>query len=177
MTEDAVRVMDAAGIDAAHVVGVSMAGLVLTHLGARHRRRVASLTFISAMSPDPVAGMGEDFFAALESNDRVEDLVRAMGNASEIDRRWAAQHVAGAELRAAHRPDAVQRHQEAAFRLGWPTVEDLSTIDVPCLVVHGTLDRVLPVAHAEALAAAIPLAMTSVIVGMGHPPSPRRSPR
>ena len=50
-------------------------------VGTRGRYRLRSLTFIAAMSVEPDAGMGEDFFGALEVDeaDRVGALVQAMG--------------------------------------------------------------------------------------------------
>lgn len=172
IAEDAVAVLDAAGVTDAHVVGISMAGLVMSHLASRHVDRVRSLTFIAAMSPDPDAGMGEDFFGALDVDapDRVAALVRAMGETTETDRLWADASIAAGDRRAAHRPDAVALHQEAAFRLDWPTIESLGGIGVPSLVVHGRLDRVLPVAHAEALGANIASASVSIVDDMGHIP-------
>ena len=172
IAEDAVVVLDAAGVASAHLVGVSMAGLVMTHLASRHMDRTRSLTFISAMSPDPDAGMGEDFFGALDMDetDRVTALVHAMGDTTDSDHRWAAASVEAGDRRAAPRPDAVSRHQAAAFRLDWPATESLSSLHVPTRVFHGHLDRVLPVAHAEALVAGIAGASLTVVDGMGHIP-------
>lgn len=172
IAEDAVAVLDAAGVTAAHVVGISMAGLVMAHLGTRFPHRVRSLTFIAAMSPDPDAGIGADFFAALDVQepDRVAGLVSAMGEITETDRHWAAALIEAADRRAAPRPDAVTRHQEAAFRLAWPTMASLAGVRVPTLVVHGLLDRVLPIAHAHALASGIAGSGLAIIEGMGHLP-------
>jgi 3-oxoadipate enol-lactonase len=172
LAEDAVAVLDAAAARTAHVVGISMAGLVMTHLAGQHSTRVRSLTYVGAMSPDPDAGMGEEFFAALDvdETDRVAGLVRAMGSTSEADRAWAAASIEAGDQRAAYRTDAVARHQEAAFRLDWPTMETLRSIRVSTQVIHGRLDRVLPVAHANAIAAAIPGASLTIIDDMGHIP-------
>lgn len=172
IADDSMLVLDAAGFDGAHIVGVSMAGLVMAALAERHPTRVRSLTFISAMSPDPEAGMGDDFFGApdIDPSDRVAALVHAMGVTTEADREWAASAVAAGDLRAPHRPDAVARHQEAAFRMAWPTLDPLQRLTVPTLVVHGGRDRVLPVAHAHALGAAMPHASVHVIEDMGHIP-------
>ena len=73
--------LDAAAVETAHVVGISMAGLMLTYLAGHHAARVRSLTYIAALSPHPEAGMGEDFFGALDVDepDRADELVRAMG--------------------------------------------------------------------------------------------------
>lgn len=171
MADDVLVVLDAAGVDRAVLVGVSMAGLLLVDVASRAPERVAALAFVSAMSPDPDAGMGPDFFAALDG-DPLDLYVGAMGQVGEADRAWAAAELAAAEQRAPRRPDAVARHQEAAMRFGWPTPDLLADIDVPTVVVHGTDDRVLPVAHAEALATGIGSARLEVRDGMGHLPRP-----
>lgn len=172
LADDAVALLDAAGVQNAHVVGISMAGLTMTHLAARHPSRVRGLTYVSTMSPHPEAGMGEDFFGALDvdATDRVAALVHAMGATTESDRRWAAASIDLADGRAPFRPAAVERHQEAAFRLDWPTMEALDSIRVPVHVVHGRLDRVLPVAHAEALASGIAGSSLTIVDDMGHIP-------
>ena len=125
LADDAVAVLDAAGCSAAHVVGISMAGLIMADLVSRHAERVSSLTFVAAMSPDPDAGMGDDFFgpAGIDPAERLGGLLHAMGETSPTDRNWAAETLAAGDRRAPHRPEAVARHQEAAFRLGWPTMD------------------------------------------------------
>jgi pimeloyl-ACP methyl ester carboxylesterase len=172
MAEDAVAVLDAAGAAAVHVVAVSMGGLIATHLATRHADRVASLTLVSAMSPDPDAGMGEDFFAGLDG-DPLELRIGAMGAADEEDRLWVADELALAAARAPDRPDAAVLHQEAAFRMEWPTLDALAAVTVPVQVVHGEVDRVLPVAHAEAFGRGVAGATVVVRPGMGHLPRPQ----
>lgn len=172
IADDAVAVLDAAGVARAHVVGISMAGLAMAHLAAQHPDRLRSLTFIAAMSVEPDAGMGEDFFGALEVDeaDRVGALVQAMGETTEADRAWAAAVVEAGDRRAAYRPEAVHRHQAAAFRFDWPTLDALAGVRVPTLVFHGHRDRILPVAHAEALHACVEGSSLTVLDDMGHIP-------
>ena len=78
---------------------------------------------------------------------------------------------ARAEKRATARPDAGRLHQQAAFRLGWPELECLGRIAVPTLVIHGTADHVLPVAHAQAFARHVPGCELAMMDGMGHLPT------
>jgi 3-oxoadipate enol-lactonase len=172
MAEDSIAVLDAAGVDAAHVMGVSMAGLIMVEMAAHHPDRIASLLFVSAMSPDPDAGMGEDFFLGLEG-EPLDNYLRSMGEISDGDRDWVVAELDAANRRAPSRPEAAQRHQEAAFRLGWPTLADLARISAPAAVVHGRLDRMLPVAHGEALARGIAGATLEVLDTMGHIPRPQ----
>ena len=100
----------------------------------------------------------------------VAGLVRAMGETTAEDRRWAAVVIEAGDRRAAHRPDAVALHQEAAFRLDWPTVASLGDVEVPTQAFHGQLDRVLPVARAQAIGGGISGASVTVVDGMGHIP-------
>lgn len=170
MAEDVVGVLDAAGIEEAHFLGLSLSGLVLVDLAMRFPARVASLCFLSAMSPDPEAGFGEQLFAEPLA-DPVEALLAGMNSPSDADRRWVAEQHHRSLRRAPLRPEAGDRHNAAAFRFGWPQLGDLALIDRPTLVLHGQADRSLPVAHAHALANGLRNAALSVHPGMGHLPS------
>jgi 3-oxoadipate enol-lactonase len=144
----------------------------MVDLATRRPDRVASLLFVSAISPDPDAGMGEDFFLGLEG-EPLDNIIRAMGEVADEDRAWVVAELEAAGRRAPSRPEAAARHQEAAFRLGWPTLEDLGRIVSPTAVVHGRLDRMLPVGHAEALARGISGATLELRDTMGHIPRPQ----
>ena len=173
MADDAVAVLDAAaGADvAAHWVGVSMGGLQLVDVATRYPSRVRSLTFIAGMSPDPDAGFGEAFFAEPPA-DPVETLVGLLGEVTDDDVAWVRAEVEAAAARAPSRPDAAAAHMAASMRLGWPTLAQLDDIHVPAIVAHGTEDRTLPIAHAEALANGIRGSEILIRNGMGHLPRP-----
>jgi pimeloyl-ACP methyl ester carboxylesterase len=171
MADDAAAVPAAAQVDAAHLVGISMGGILLVDLCSRRPDLVASLVFVAALSPDPVAGMGEDFFAAIGA-DPLEAMLRAIDDTSPETRAWVDGELSRARQRALARPEAAQKHQDAAFRLGWPQHEVLDTIGVPTLVMHGDGDRVLPLEHAHSLAAGIAGAELVLMAGMGHLPRP-----
>lgn len=173
MADDAIAVLDAAaGIGvAAHWVGVSMGGMQLVDVATRHPDRVASLTFIGGMSPDPDAGFGEAFFD-VAPEDPVEALAAFLGEVTDDDVAWVRAEVAAAAERAPSRPGASEAHMAAAMRFGWPTLDQLDDIHVPAIVAHGTEDRSLPIAHAEALANGIRGSEILVRQGMGHLPRP-----
>jgi len=170
MADDVVAVLDAAGADRAHVVALSMGGFLTVDLAVRHGGRLASITFLSAISPDPDAGFGPAFFEG--DPDPVEGRLAAMGVTDAADRVWVEAEVATAETRAPARPDAGDRHMEAVFRSGFPTLDQLEAITVRVLIIHGVLDQTLPVAHAEAFARELPDARLVVLDGMGHLPKP-----
>lgn len=167
MADDLVVVCAAAEVEQAHVVGLSMGGIVTVDVAARHPAAVASLTFISAMSPDPRAGIGEAFLDGIGA-EPVAGTLASMGSPTADDETWVRANMARAGDRAPERPEAATRHQAAALRLGWPELDALATITADTLVVHGTADRVLPVAHAHALAAGIANSRLCLLEGMGH---------
>ncbi len=170
MADDVLAVLDAADVSAAHLVGLSMGGLLLVELATGAPERVLSMTSLSAASPDPEAGIGEDFFDLMD-DDPVATIVRAMRPTGDEDRAWVARQVADAARRAAPRTEAGQRHQEAAYRSTWPTNEQLADVAAPCLVIHGSADRKLPRRHGEAFRG-IPNSEPVVMDGMEHLPRP-----
>ena len=171
MADDVITVLDDAGVDRVHAIALSMGGLMLVDLLTRPGSRIASAAFLSAMSPDPDAGFGDDFFGDAE-DDVVEATLRAMGAPTDADRVWVHDEVARSEQRAPARPEVGQRHQDAALRFGWPESERLADITVPTLVIHGTADRVLPLRHAQALEQGITGAELHEVEAMGHLPGP-----
>jgi pimeloyl-ACP methyl ester carboxylesterase len=173
MADDVLCVLDAVGTERAHLVALSMSGLHLVDLATQAPGRVASATFLAAMSPDPDAGFGEDFFAALGNDpDPVELLLGHMGSPTAEDRAWVEAELAAAAERAPARPEAAHRHMDAAMRFGWPELDRLGQVEASALVIQGDRDRVLPLAHAEALARGIAGAHLEVLAGMGHIPRP-----
>ncbi len=171
MADDVVAVLDAAGVEREQGVGLSMGGFLEVDLATRYRDRCATLVFLSAMSPDPDAGFGPQFFGT-DATDPVEALLAAMEAPSATDRAWVTAHIARAAARTPLRLDAGDRHQAAAFRSEFPSLDRLAEIDAPALVVHGRDDQVLPVAHAEAYAAGIAGARLMLVDDMGHIPKP-----
>jgi pimeloyl-ACP methyl ester carboxylesterase len=167
---DALSVLDAAGEASAHLVGFSMGGLILTDVVVQAPDRVRSLSFLSAASPDPEAGIGPDFFDMV-GDEPVSTFLAAMHEPSAADRAWIEGELARSEQRAPVRPEAGMRHQEASFRSEWLPLSVLADVQATTLVVHGDADRKLPLAHAEAFAS-IDGARLEVVPGMGHLPRP-----
>lgn len=168
MADDALAVLAAAAPgESAHWIGISMAGLQLVDVAVRHPESVRTLSFLAAMSPDPDAGFGELFFADLP-DDPVEAYLGSMGEVDDDVRTFVEDWVARSRVRAPERPEAGERHMAAWMRLGWPTTDDLARIHAPTLIVHGTEDRTLPLAHAEVLVSGIARAELVIREGMGH---------
>jgi pimeloyl-ACP methyl ester carboxylesterase len=178
---DAAGVLDAHGIPAAHVVGVSAGGALAQLLALDFPERVRSLTLIStsiAVSSDRALPPSTEefgrFFTTVEvdwsdAGSVIEYLVEysrvIAGNErpfDEADFRALARRDVGraSDFRAAQNHDLL--HDEGRSR------EPLSSISVPTLVIHGTADPMFPVGHGEALAEEIPDARLLRLEGAGH---------
>ena len=96
-----------------------------------------------------------------------------MGSPTDADRAWVIGELARSAERCAPRPEAGARHQEAAFRLGRPEHEQLHHIAAPTLILHGTDDQSLPVAHARAFDRGIHTTELHLVDGMSHLPNER----
>jgi pimeloyl-ACP methyl ester carboxylesterase len=177
MAGDAVGLLDALGIRAAHVVGASMGGMIGQTIAIRHRERVLSLT--SIMSTTGEAGVAEATEAAVgvllapPAGNRDEAMDRAVAASRVIGSPGIPRDEADVRDRAARawdrgvNPAGFARQLAAVYASGDRTPA-LRTIDVPTLVVHGEDDPLIPVNGGRATAAAIPGAELWTVPGLGH---------
>ena len=186
MASDALRLLDVLGVRAAHLVGISMGGMLAQLLAIQHPARVLSLTCIASSTgsrragwPRPSLlrripvrrkvsdrdGAGDLFVRVLQAIGSPAypvdvDQVRALGSLCYdrgYDPRGSLRHLL-AVIRAPDRTSALQR------------------LRVPALVVHGTADPLVPVSGGRALATAIPGARSVTVPGMGHDLPPQLWP-
>ncbi|HEX3367049.1 alpha/beta hydrolase [Phenylobacterium sp.] len=180
MANDAVAVLDAAGVKQAHIAGVSMGGMIVQRIALDHPGRVLSMTSImsttgaadafkstpeaaavlNAPPPDPKA----DFQAYLA--DRMANT-RTIGSPKYpfTDEENRARVIA--EYTRAFNPPGVAR-QMAAVRADGDRTAALRGLKLPVVVLHGADDPLLMPIGGEATAAAIPGAELRIIPGMGH---------
>ena len=149
--EDAVAVLDAAGVAAAHVVGHSMGGRVAQWLAADHPERVRRLVLIATSSGDRSATRrAPGALADLLSGDR--GRMRPLFFETE----WADAHPGDVDrffTRTASRP-ALRGHFAASRDHDGSAV--LDRIRAETLIVHGAHDALTPAAHGRLLADRIP---------------------
>ncbi len=190
MAADAVGLLDALGIARAHIVGVSMGGMIAQLMAANYPQRVMSLTSIMSStgnaSPRVAWGRPRAIRAVLRRPKDPRDLQSLIDG---LERKFS---VIGTPMAPQER--AAQRaHYERIARRGLDTAasrrqllavlatgdrrEWLKRITAPTLVLHGRLDPLLPVAAGIETAESIPGAKLVVIEGMGHDLPPALLPR
>jgi pimeloyl-ACP methyl ester carboxylesterase len=181
LVTDAAGVLDAYGIPAAHIVGVSAGGAMAQLLALDFADRVRSLTLVSttlAVSadralPPPTAEFGR-FVTTVEvdwsdSESVIEYLVdycRVLAGEERPFDEAAFRALASRDVGRASDFRAAQNH-DLLHDDGRPG-ESLSSISSPTLVIHGTADPMFPIGHGEALAEAIPDARLLRLEGAGH---------
>ena len=184
MAADGIGLLDALGIDKAHVAGASMGGMIVQLMAANHRERLLSMTSImSSSGKQGLPGARADIqksFMVKRPPDASRDEVVAFG--TELVRSFsypdpARPENAHAEMTAkafdrGYYPVGTRRQLLAIIADG-SRVERLKKITTPTLVVHGGADPLVPKEGSEDIARHIPGARLEIIDEMAHdlPPS------
>jgi pimeloyl-ACP methyl ester carboxylesterase len=178
MADDAVAVLDAAGVQAAHVAGISLGGMIAQLLVTSHPERVRSLASIMSTTGDRAVGQptGEAASVLMSSmpGDRERYIERAVVNARAISSgtaypfdEEAVRLGAARGFDRAYHPKGTGR-QFAAILAAGDRAAALGQIRVPTVVVHGEQDQIIGVSGGEATAAAIGGARLLRVPGLGH---------
>jgi pimeloyl-ACP methyl ester carboxylesterase len=178
MAADAVGLLDALGLDSAHLVGASMGGAIAQTIAIEHPQRVRSLTSMMSTTGDRSVGQPDaEVMRVLSSGppptsreaivQRTLEVRRVVGSPGFPPDLEAVADRAGRAFDRAFDPLGMARQGVAVLASGDRTPR-LRSIDVPTLVIHGADDRMCDVSGGRATAAAIPGAELVVIDGMGH---------
>jgi pimeloyl-ACP methyl ester carboxylesterase len=177
MGHDALAVLDAVGVERAHVMGLSMGGMIVQRLAIDHPHRL--LTMTSVMSRTGEDGFGQSSPEALallmgppaSSRDEYIDnhvaAIAVYGSRPDwIDEAEIRARAAAAYDRCFH-PEGVARQMRAVLADGSRT-EALRQVTTPTLVLHGSRDTLIDPSGGRRTAEVIPGAQYVEIDGMGH---------
>jgi pimeloyl-ACP methyl ester carboxylesterase len=187
MADDALGILDGLGVARAHVLGVSMGGMISQRMAATAPQRVLSLTSIMSSSgapglPGPTADVSRSLMTRPASKSPADIAANTLAQLEMIgspafqqDRDHLYQRVL-ADVHRSYHPQGMLR-QMLAVMADTDRYRLLADITCPTLVIHGTADPLVPIACGQDTARRIPGARFEAIEGMGHDWPPAVLPR
>jgi len=174
MTLDALAVLDAVGAERAHVIGVSMGGMIAQLVALDHAARIERLVLLSTNAGGRSAVHPGPEMLSVFQPPRGTPPEQIMRHALELIGApgWAASHPS--EVEELVRLSLEQPTPKYAFSaqlqalLASDRSERVRDIAQPTLVVHGDADRLIPVQNGRLLAERIPGARLEILDGIGH---------
>ncbi len=186
LAADAAELMVSLRIDAAHIVGMSMGGMIAQLLAIDYPERVLSLTTMmsdtggrSRVLAEPEV-LSELVAAPLNGDvgDAIEQAVRlrrVLSGARDFDEAAARERATRLVKRAYHPAGALR--QAAAVLAAPDRTEQLGRVRVRTLVVHGTSDPLVPFENGMRVHRAIPGSRLLALEGVGHDLPPAAAER
>lgn len=194
MADDAVSVLDAYDVKTAHIAGMSLGGIITQCLAIAHRDRVRTITTIMS-TPTGNETSAAAFDRELPEGGLslpTPEVIEATMGYTNVD--WTDREAVIAARQAVFSTLAGSRYPYDAARMGAifaaefdrdPDIshsnnhgmavaitpvrtDELPKLDVPCLVVHGDDDPILPYDHGQAIADGVPGATMLTLEGVGH---------
>jgi pimeloyl-ACP methyl ester carboxylesterase len=177
MAADGAGLLDHLEIEAAHVVGASMGGMIAQTMAARHRDRVLSLVSWMSNTGSRWSGQPSPLIWPILVKPPPRGREQYMEHAVQVFSKIGSpdfarddddlRRLAGMSYDRGLNPAAGARQLAAIIHSGDRTPL-LRTITAPTLVVHGSKDRMVPASGGRATARAIPGARLLIVDGMGH---------
>jgi pimeloyl-ACP methyl ester carboxylesterase len=182
MADDAVGLLDHLGVERAHLVGMSMGGMIAQTVAASHPGRAVTLTSLCSTTGDRRVGQpARSTLAKLAKppartrEDYVRNYVAIMthlsGTGFPLDPAVETAYAEGAWDRGGANRNGMARQIQAIQASGDRSAQ-LARITAPTLVVHGDRDLIVHPTGGRATAEAIPGARLVTVAGMGHQLAP-----
>jgi pimeloyl-ACP methyl ester carboxylesterase len=174
MVADALSVLDAAGEESAHVMGISMGGMIAQQLALEHRDRVRSLvlactTAVGMRGQPPVRMLAASALRPLLGPKRTWELVKPALYAEHTRRDHPERIREDLRIRNGRPTPSLTFMAQLAAIGGHDTRRRLAELDgLGVSVIHGENDALVPPARAAELAAAIPDSQLVMIPACGH---------
>lgn len=174
MAADTAGLLDQLGIERAHVVGISMGGMIAQELALAHPERLRSLTLGCTYCGGPGSELmpqenAQKLLAGMASGDR-DKAIRASYEVNlspgfrADESHYAAFHEMATRVPAAKQ--TIELQVQAVF--GHDASNRIGEISVPTLIIHDTLDGVLPVGNGHLISSLMPRARLEILEGVGH---------
>ena len=162
--------LNALGIERLHLVGHSMGGGIAISFAVREPDRVATLTLISsaALGPEINAAFIDGFVRAARRREAIEALNLLVHDPALVSRTMIEDVLRYKRLDGV--PEALAAFAEEWFPGGRQRVvlgDAVAVLKLPVQIIWGREDRIIPVAHAEALASRVPV---HILEQTGHLP-------
>ena len=176
MARDGLAVLDALGIERAHVLGASLGGMIAQTMAIEHAERLRTLTSFMSTTGDPGVGrsspQAHQHFTSARAHDRDSYVALQIASA----RVWGSPACLNVEYRAAIAAEAFDRNfcptgigrQLLAIQHSGSRTTALGAVRVPTLVLHGDADQLIDASGGRRTADAIPGARFTLIEGLGH---------
>lgn len=173
LADDAAALIAALGWDSAHVLGISLGGMVAQEIAVRHRERVRTLV-LGCTYAGPDGGTLEApgplrMAAALQTGDARQSLRAGyeanLSPAVRADESWFDRF---AEAALAERVPTPVIMMQMRAGMAHDAVAGLRALDVPTLVIHGTADEMVAPANGDHVAGLVPGARLERMEGVGH---------
>lgn len=180
MALDVIGLMDAIGIERAHIFGMSLGGAVTQLLLINHQYRLLSATIV--MSSAKLSDPKRIKKIALQHHNKAEYVENAVnenkiwGNANFPVSEDYVRDLAGRAFDRGANSEAINRQASAVYSFGDRRAA-LKSIDLPCLVIHGADDVLVLPEEGKEISSLIKASEVEIIEGMGHEITPLLSSR
>jgi len=162
--------LDALGVERVHLVGHSMGGAIAAMVAVQKPEQVASLTLIATagLGPEINAAFIEGFVRASRRRDAVEVLNLLVHDPALVSRTMVEDVLRYKRIDGVTTAlDAIAHTWFAGGRQAYDVLAGVTGLAAPVQVIWGRNDRIVPVAHAEALASRVPV---HIVDAAGHLP-------
>jgi pimeloyl-ACP methyl ester carboxylesterase len=176
MASDAWGLLDTLSIERAHIVGASLGGMIVQTMAIQHPERVLSLTSIMSNTGDFEYGAPKPEVALVLLDNGPADREAYIEHSVEVSRLIGSpEHFDEDRVRRRHGrtfdrcyyPRGIG-HQLLAVLASGSRDDQLRTLDIPSLVLHGTEDPLITPSGGEHTAECLPGSELVMLEGMGH---------
>jgi pimeloyl-ACP methyl ester carboxylesterase len=187
MADDGIAVLNSLEIQKAHIIGISMGGMIAQELAINHPERVLTLTSImssgyiedpelpkisSSIAWEPIKTALKYGIVGGEKNMinlNVASRIILRGNADyELNIKEISEYVLYNIRKRKGYNSGVSKQHQAAVRLSGSRYAELKLLDIPTLIIHGKLDPFIPIEHGKKCALLISNADSLWLDNMGH---------